>query len=97
MLATDGALTSLLSIKETADFLKVPVKTIYYWVYRREIPHLKIGRHLRFEIQKVLTFFAEKTEEMRGSACSHPLQRLQSLPERRSLTIRQEALLKRKE
>lgn len=97
MLVSNPVLSPLLSIKEAAEFLKIPIKTIYYWVHRRKIPHLKIGRHLRFEADKVLAFFENNTTEMRRSACPHAMERLQSLRESGSLTIRQEALLKRKE
>lgn len=55
---------------ETATALGVSVKTIYYWVNRNEIPFLKVGKHLRFNLVKVIDFFEEKTKEMRPeSAC----------------------------
>lgn len=51
----------LLTISELAALLKVPKKTIYYWVCRREIPYLKMGRHLRFQPVDVIAAFSAKT------------------------------------
>ncbi|MGH9167369.1 MAG: helix-turn-helix domain-containing protein [Acidimicrobiia bacterium] len=39
----------LLTVKELADYLGVPVATIYAWRYRGEgPPGFRVGRHLRF-------------------------------------------------
>ncbi len=39
----------LMSIQELAQFLDVPVKTIYAWRYHREGPRgFRVGRHVRF-------------------------------------------------
>ena len=46
---------------EIAQHLQVPLATVYYWVHRKEIPFIKVGRHLRFEIEKVNKFFSDKT------------------------------------
>ena len=40
-----------------AQFLGVSPKTVYYWVSRREIPYIKVGRHLRFQVAEVIEFF----------------------------------------
>ncbi len=38
-----------MSVQELADFLDVPVKTIYAWRYHGEGPRgFRIGRHVRF-------------------------------------------------
>ncbi len=43
------SLEPLLTVKEVADYLEVPVATIYVWRYRREgPPGFRVGRHLRF-------------------------------------------------
>jgi predicted DNA-binding transcriptional regulator AlpA len=40
----------LLTLEEVADFLAVPVRTLYTWRYRGEGPPvLKVGRHLRYD------------------------------------------------
>jgi excisionase family DNA binding protein len=39
----------LLTVQDLADYLDVPVATIYGWRYRRRgPPGFRIGRHLRF-------------------------------------------------
>lgn len=53
----------LFGVEELAHVLGVSAKTIYYWVERREIPFLKIGRHLRFQLEDVIHFFQQKTAE----------------------------------
>ena len=60
--------TPLLTIQEIALRLNVPVKTIYYWVHRREIPYLKVGKHLRFDEEKVIQCFESKATERRPIA-----------------------------
>lgn len=62
-----SALPELSTVEELAGALRVPVKTIYYWVSRSEIPYLKMGRHLRFEIPTVLAHFHRRTVELRPS------------------------------
>lgn len=42
--------TRLLSVEEVADWLQVPVATIYQWRYRGEGPlAIRVGRYLRFD------------------------------------------------
>ena len=39
----------LVNVQELADYLDVPVKTLYAWRYRREgPPAFRVGRHLRY-------------------------------------------------
>lgn len=39
----------LLTVKDLADYLGVPVATIYAWRYRGEgPPGFRVGRHIRF-------------------------------------------------
>ena len=39
----------LLTVEDLADYLDVPVATIYAWRYRRRgPPGFRVGRHLRF-------------------------------------------------
>ena len=38
-----------LTVKEAARFLGVSPQTVYAWVERRQIPHLRVmGRNIRF-------------------------------------------------
>lgn len=44
----------LIDIKDLADYLKVPVATIYAWRYRGTgPPGLRIGRHVRYRLGDV--------------------------------------------
>ena len=44
---------NLWTVTDTADFLKVSEKTIYDWVYKREIPFIKLRRLLRFRPSEI--------------------------------------------
>jgi len=41
------SLPELLTVTETADYLKVPVQTIYSWIHRKRLPAFKIGCGVR--------------------------------------------------
>ncbi len=44
----------LLSVEELADWLMVPVGTIYGWRYRGDgPPSYKVGRHVRFRTKEI--------------------------------------------
>ena len=59
----------LLDVDQLAVQLNVPKKTIYYWVSRNEIPYLKMGRHLRFDLHQIIQHFSEKTRT-KSPGCS---------------------------
>ena len=63
--STEAVLHDLTDI---AHVLGVSPKTVYYWVSRREIPYLKVGRHLRFQVAEVIEFFHARTQENRPLA-----------------------------
>lgn len=54
-----GTMTSnnkkpLMTAREVAEFLGVPVATLYHWRYHGRGPRaLRVGRHLRFRIEDV--------------------------------------------
>ena len=56
----------LITIKEMAEKLKVPKS----WIYQRtrlgvkSIPHVKLGKYVRFDEDKVIDFFAQKQSEL---------------------------------
>lgn len=68
------------TLKEMAELLNVSQKTIYYWVARKEIPFLKVGRHLRFESAAVLNYFATNSRDagLDGRAKAGSIQPLRS-------------------
>ena len=42
-------LDQLLTVQQLADYLEVPIATIYAWRYRGEgPPGFRVGKHLRF-------------------------------------------------
>ena len=43
----------LISIQETSDYTGVPVNTLYKWVGQRKIPHVKMGRLVKFDPVKL--------------------------------------------
>ncbi len=44
----------LLTIDELSALLKVPKSWIYARTCKGQIPHIKLGRHLRFQMKAVL-------------------------------------------
>jgi excisionase family DNA binding protein len=48
---------------ELAELLKVPIQTVYYWVWKKEIPFFKIGRRLRFDAHAVLKEFISRSSK----------------------------------
>jgi|GEM_PF-4377839 len=63
--------STLLTVEEAAEFLSVPVSTIYHWTSRREIPTVRVGRHLRFEKDALLRHF--KTTDHTGKTDPSPI------------------------
>ena len=50
----------LLSVSELAQFLNVPKSWVYDRTYRDAIPHFKIGRLVRFDLEQVLGWLDDK-------------------------------------
>lgn len=51
----------LLSVEELADYLEVPVKTIYTWRHRNTGPQgFRVGKHLRFRWHDVQAWVAQR-------------------------------------
>ena len=54
-----------LTVKEAAKFLGVSPQTVYLWVERKQIPHLRVmGRNIRFLKPDLETFRASFKQEM---------------------------------
>lgn len=61
----DAAASTLLTAVQLSERWQVPVRTIYAWAKRNEIPHYRVGRLLRFDFAEVQSHcrragFAEK-------------------------------------
>lgn len=53
----EPALSRLLTVRELAELLQVPTKTIYTWRYKGEGPRaVSVGRHLRFRAEDVASW-----------------------------------------
>jgi excisionase family DNA binding protein len=52
-------------VKEAAKFLGVSQQTVYLWVERKQIPHLRVmGRNIRFLKSDLESFRASFRQEM---------------------------------
>lgn len=70
--ATDGEAARThdipLRVKEAAKFLGVSPQTVYLWVERKQIPHLRVmGRNIRFLKPDLETFRASFKQEMENA------------------------------
>lgn len=53
----------LLNAKEVAEILGVEISTIYDWVYRKKIEHIKIGKLLRFNPETLQDYINNHTQQ----------------------------------
>jgi len=54
-----------MNVKEAAKFLGVSPQTVYLWVERKQIPHLRVmGRNIRFLQSDLQPFRASFRQEM---------------------------------
>jgi excisionase family DNA binding protein len=59
---------SPLTVREAAKFLGVSQQTVYLWVERKQIPHLRVmGRNIRFLKPDLETFRASFKQEMENA------------------------------
>jgi excisionase family DNA binding protein len=64
-LPSDEDLEPPMSVKEAAKFLGVSPQTVYLWVERKQIPHLRVmGRNIRFLKSDLEPFRASFRQEM---------------------------------
>jgi len=55
----------LMRVKEAAIFLGVSPQTVYLWVERKQIPHLRVmGRNIRFLKSELAAFRAQFKQEV---------------------------------
>jgi len=56
-----------LTVREAARFLGVSPQTVYLWVERKQIPHLRVmGRHIRFlksDLEPFRSRFKQEVED----------------------------------
>ncbi len=59
-----AALGQLLTVTELAEYLRVPVQTVYQWRYKGGGPAaIRVGRHLRYHPDDILRWI----EDHKGS------------------------------
>ena len=58
--AAEGFERRLLTIKQAAEYMAISVASLYSKVYRREIPFVKIGRSVRFDVRALDEFINRK-------------------------------------
>ena len=57
-----------LTVREAAKFLGVSPQTVYLWVERKQIPHLRVmGRNIRFLRSDLELFRASFKQEMENA------------------------------
>jgi excisionase family DNA binding protein len=57
-----------LTVKEAAKYLGVSSQTVYLWVERKQIPHLRVmGRNIRFSKSDSDSFRASFRQEMENA------------------------------
>ena len=57
-----------LTVREAAMFLGVSPQTVYLWVERKQIPHLRVmGRNIRFLKSDLEAFRASFNQEMENA------------------------------
>ena len=61
-----GSLADILTVREVAEYLRVPEKTVYQLVRSGELPAFKAGRHWRVTSEAVGTFIASATSMARN-------------------------------
>lgn len=60
-LGNESGLRRLLSVEELAEFLGVPVRTLYQWRYKGVGPvGVRVGRHLRYRVNDVEAWIEAK-------------------------------------
>ena len=55
----------LWSIDRLSKYLDVPVATIRDWAHKRQIPFLKVGRHIRFKSSDIEAWLKQRSVRCR--------------------------------
>lgn len=59
-------MVKMLSPEQVSNMLEVKVSTIYQWTHQRFIPHIKIGRFVRFKEDEIEKWLAENQRKALG-------------------------------
>lgn len=55
----------LVGVERAAEFLGVQVSTMYAWCEQKRVPHVKLGRALRFDLGDLRQWIAQHRVESR--------------------------------
>ena len=61
----------LLNAKEVANLIGVKPSTIYQWTHQGFIPHVKVGKLVRFNVDSVMKWLSEKESVGRKNRKHH--------------------------
>jgi excisionase family DNA binding protein len=62
---TPGTKVRLMTIKQAAEYLGTTPATLYTKIWRREIPFIKLGRSVRFDVRDLDELIADSKVEPR--------------------------------
>lgn len=57
----------LIDINELSELWSVPKTTLYNWVNQGRLPHVKLGRSLRFDVMQIERLREQSTMDLAGS------------------------------
>ena len=57
-----NSLPVIMTVPETAEYLKLSKSKVYYLVQQNQIPHLKIGKNVRIRKEDLLVWLEEKVQ-----------------------------------
>ena len=57
----------LLNPEQVSEFLQVKLSTIYQWTHQDFIPHVKLGRLVRFDEEEIVKWLSQRREQGRVS------------------------------
>ncbi len=63
-----GNANRLVNVDDVAQQLGVKIKTIYGWVHARQIPFVKVGRLVRFDLIDVNSWLRQRKVEVRDDS-----------------------------
>ena len=59
----DKKLDNYLTVQEVADSLRIPANTVRYWLRRKELKGVRLGRHWRIKEVDLQAFIKQQEEE----------------------------------
>ena len=54
-------MNNLITIQETASYLRISLSTLYRWVHQKKIKHIKLGSRVMFKKEDIEEFIKSKT------------------------------------